>query len=226
MPSVLDDLLSRKPETRTVKIPLDPDLAQEFLDAKREVRKLEDRLESRRRTAERFPDDGAIATSVEEVQDQLVAAEERVDELKEQVAKAQAVFVFGSISEQEFDEIKGRKECQPTAAQIQEAKKLTGKRPTWNQQTMEPIMVAASCLKVTTPSGSQEGLSEEQVHELWKTPAWNVGARQLLVSAAFEAYWSYTNPEGDPDPKDSGVTPSSLANLLTALQQVSPTASS
>lgn len=174
--SVIDDLLAKKPETRKVEIPLDPELAVRYMEAKLHY-------EQAKRSSDAAPKDGEKASEVER-------RREECDVLGEELRPIMAKWVMRSVSPVEFEALKGKN--RPTEKQRTDYRKAGSEMPEWNPDTFQPALVAASCIEVSTPSGTQEGISEEDALRIWQSESWNVGVRNELFGAALSAYFSFT----------------------------------
>lgn len=174
--SVMDDLLAKKPETRKVEVPLDPDLAERYMEAKT-------RYDQAKRSSDANPKDGDKAAEVERLR-------EECDALREELEPSMARFVLRSVSPVEFEALKGKN--RPTEKQRTEYRKAGVEAPEWNPDTFQPALVAAACTEITTPNGTQEGLSQEDARRIWESESWNVGVRNELFGAALSAYFSFT----------------------------------
>ncbi len=148
--SVIEELLAKRPETRTVSVPLDPALAQRCVEA-------ESRYQQAKRSSQVAPKDEERARELEE-------AREASEALRQELEANSAQFVLRSISPVHFEKLKG--ENRPTEKQRTDSRKAGVDPPEWNPDTFQPALVAAACVKVTTPSGTQEGLSEEDARRI------------------------------------------------------------
>jgi hypothetical protein len=174
--SVIDDLLAKKPETRTVEVPLDPELADRYMEAKLAY-------DQAKRSSEAAPKDRDKADEVERLR-------EECDALREDLQPSMAKFVLRSVSPVEFEALKGKN--RPTEKQRTSYRKAGVEVPEWNPDTFQPALVAAACIEVTTPSGKLDGLNEEDALKVWQSESWNVGVRNELFGAALSAYFSFT----------------------------------
>jgi len=173
---VMDDLLAKKPETRRVEVPLDPDLAERYSAAKV-------RLDQAKRLSDASPKDGDRAADLE-------AAQEECDALRAELEPCMAKFVLRSVSPVEFEALKGKN--RPTEKQRTDYRKSGVEAPEWNPDTFQPALVAAACVEIVTPNGTQDGLAEDDALSIWKSESWNVGVRNELFGAALSAYFSFT----------------------------------
>lgn len=193
--SVLDDLLEAKePELRRCEFCLVHDLREQWTKAKTKA--------GAARTAA-----DARGSRDANVVAELEAAEQELDDLREQIGQHLVVFQFRSIDRVEFDRIK--KENRPTEQQRTEARKAGTNPPEWNTDTFAPALVAAACVTVTGPSGTQPGLSTEDAVKLWASDRWNEAERAELFHTALAAYVSRTDMEGVTLGNGSGRTPAS-----------------
>jgi hypothetical protein len=141
----MDDLLAKKPETRRVEVPLDPDLAERYSTAKV-------RLDQAKRLSDASPKDGDRAADLE-------AAQEECDALRAELEPCMAKFVLRSVSPVEFEALKGKN--RPTEKQRTDYRKSGVEAPEWNPDTFQPALVAAACVEIVTPNGTQDGLAED-----------------------------------------------------------------
>lgn len=174
--SVLDDLLSKRPEERTVKICLDFELAQQLEAAMAE-------RERTRRLADLQPDDAEAAERAD-----LAAQEAR--RISANVDEQLVEFTFSSIDPGEFDDLKASH--RPTEKQRTDARKNGQPPPEWNIDTFPPALIAACCTRVKGPSGTQEGLAFDEAKQLWAAPNWNVAERAELFNASLAAHMTRT----------------------------------
>lgn len=190
--SVIDDLLAKEPETRTVEVPLDPEMAQRWDRAKQAVNDAERAYASARQQVVRA---GTTAGMVL-LQDDMTARQGDVEEAKRRLAEVEEClrsnmvrFVLSSVTPDVFTELKER--CAPTPEQRKQARSASEKVE-WNPDTFQPALVAAACKRIESPRGTQDGLSEEEATRMWASPEWNVGLRNELFSAALQAYYFFT----------------------------------
>jgi anti-sigma-K factor RskA len=169
--SIVDELLAKKPETRTVPIPLDPALAERYTEAKTQH-------EQAKRSSDAAPKDTDRAAEVERCRAEL-------DALAEELKPHMSEFVLRSVSPTEFEELKTAN--RPTERQRTDYRKAGVEAPEWNPDTFQPALVAKACLSITTSSGTQE-----DALRIWQSDAWNVGVRNELFGAALSAYFSFT----------------------------------
>lgn len=174
--SIIDDLLAKKPEIRTVPVPLDPEIADRYAEAKA-------RVDQAKRSSASVPKDDERS---QELDDARVAC----DALRAELECTLSHFVLRSVSPVEFEALKGANRV--TEKQRTEYRKAGIDPPEWNPDTFQPAMVATACIEVRTPNGKQDGISEEDALRIWKSEAWNVGVRNELFSSALLAYFSYT----------------------------------
>ncbi len=173
---VIDDLLAKKPETRKVEVPLDPELAERYMDAKT-------RYDQAKRSSDAAPKDGDKAAEVERLR-------EECDALRDELSPRMARFVLRSVSPTEFEALKSAN--RPTEKQRTDYRKSGVEAPEWNPDTFQPALVAAACIEVATPNDTQEGLSGEDALKIWQSESWNVGVRNELFGAALSAYFGFT----------------------------------
>ncbi len=176
----MDDLRAKQPETRTVEFCMDHDLAERLVDARIE----RDRL--KREAGRRHVDERAA----HEAEARAEEAEQEYLELAEQAKPKLIRFVFAAVDPETYDRLKA--EHRPTERQRTEARKQNQDLPEWNVETFPPALVAASCIKVTGPSGEQDGLSIEEAQAIWKADNWNSAERAELGNAAMAAYLTRT----------------------------------
>lgn len=194
--SVIHDLLEAKdPEWRRAVFCLRHDLREEWAAAKTKRNAAELRVNNPR-TRDR--DSGSTAAA------DLADAEAALDELRERIGPHLAVFQFRGIDRLEFERI--RKEHRPTPPQVTEARKLGVSPPEWNTDTFAPAFISASCVKITSPSGEQDGIAEEDAQALWNSDRWNDAERLELFHTALNAYTTRTDMDGADLGKDSART--------------------
>lgn len=164
-PVPLDRLLSKKkPLTKTVAVVLDPDLAEEFEDARR----LRDTARMR---VDRSPKDTEAAFA-------LIESDQKLDELRGRLEAEDAVmmFRFRGIGRVGYEQLVDRHP--PSAEQRTKAKSQGYEALAWNPETFPQALVAACLI--------EPELSFEQVCELWDSADWNQAELQVLLNAAVE----------------------------------------
>jgi len=174
--SAIDDLLQKRPEERTVVLPLDFELAHAAAQA-------EDRLNQAKAMSDR---PGATVEAISVTEDRQAEYDKAVEALRGQTA----TFTFRSIAPQTWDELK--REHRPSESQRTEARKQGQAPPEWNEETFSPALIAAACIKVITPSGEQPGLSIDEATKLWTSDSWNKSERAELFNAALSAFVART----------------------------------
>lgn len=154
----------KKPLTKTVPIVLDPDLAEEY----QEARQARDLVAAR---ASVVKDDTEMAF-------QLLEADQKLAELRRRMEEEDAVvlFRFRGIGRARFEAMVDHH--QPTAEQRAKAKTQGYSTLSWNPETFPPALVAA-CLV-------EPDLTEAQVAELWCNPDWNQAELQTLLDTSIE----------------------------------------
>jgi hypothetical protein len=173
--SVLDALLSKKPEERTVAFCLDPDLAERHRHAKALAERLRSQSENASTNAE-------LAARAEDAA--LV-----LEELEAKLEGSLVRFTFRAIDGDTFDRLKAKH--RPTETERTEARKIGQPPPEWGR-AFQPALVAACCVNVDTPEGSQPGLSEEEVAAIWSSASWNQADRAELFHSCLATYMTRT----------------------------------
>lgn len=189
---VLEDLLGKKPETRTVEVPLEPELAQRWDKAKQALTDAERALAAARQEAGRATTSAGMTLLREDIdarQAELEEAKGALADVEEELEPHMARFVFKAITAEEFEALKN--EHKPTADQRKEASKA-GEKMEWNPHTFQPALIAAACERVETASGKKEGLTEDEARQLWESPEWNVGLKNEMFNACLAAHYFYT----------------------------------
>jgi hypothetical protein len=174
--SVLDDIHGKEPEQRQVSFCLDRELREQLATAQFELSQAQ-----RRRDLVSPGNRGRV----EDAQRDVDELQDRVDELAEQAKGRIITFVFAALEPNDFDDLKG--EHRPTSVQLSEARKAKEPQPEWNPDTFPPALVAAACVNVTSPSGSQDGLSVEDAQKMWRSRSYNEAERGELFGTALSA---------------------------------------
>lgn len=190
-PLTFDHLIGKKkPLTKTVAAVLDPDLAEVYEEARRD----RDMAHARHQVR----DDAESAA-------QLLDADRRLEELRQQLEDEEAVayFKFRGIGRARYEALVDRH--QPTENQRTKAKASGMGEIAWNHDTFPPALVAA-CL-VDPP------LTEEEVAQLWASEDWNQAELVTLLNTAIEVNGSRRTVDLG---KDSRQTRSSAAKSRTA----------
>ncbi len=166
----MDELLAKKPETRTVEVPLEPELAQRWDKAKQALTDAERALAAARQEAARATTSAGMTLLREDIdarQAELEEARSALAEVEEELEPHMARFIFKAITAEEFEALKN--EHKPTAD-----------------------LIAAACERVETASGKKEGLTEDEARQLWESPEWNVGLKNEMFNACLAAHYFYT----------------------------------
>lgn len=182
-------------------IALDPDLAEEYSDAKRAQEIAANRATSR-------PNDTGVQVELFQAEEALAKLEERMRD-----EDAVASFTFRSVGRAAYDGLVD--DHQPTAAQRAKAKSQGVSEIGWNYETFPQALVAL-CLV-------EPKLSEDEVCALWQSSEWNQAELNVLLQAAVEVCGTRRTVELG---KDWRTTRSSVPSSTTALNAVSPTPSS
>lgn len=164
-PETYDHLASRKkPVRKHVWMAMDSDLAEEESEQRQRVATLKVRAKHR-------PED-------EEVQAELVAAEEKLEQLEKKLRADAVKFVFRSLGRRKYDEIIN--DNQATEEQQAEVRKDDPDAVLeFNPETFPPALVAA-CIE------SPE-LSKEEVQKLFDSDDWNSTELMVLFQTALAA---------------------------------------
>lgn len=171
--SVLDDILAaKKPEIRTTRICLDPELAERLAIAKAAY----DRA---KRSSDANTTDRAAASAMESALDEYKAADAAA-------SGSMVTFTFGPVDDPTFEKLKA--ENRPTESQKTDARKKGEDVPEWNPDTFSPLYIAAACIKVEGPTGAADGISVDEAKALWADGSrWNEADRAELFNTAFSA---------------------------------------
>jgi len=179
--AVIDDLLAKEPEQREVVFCLDRQLREALSTAQVRLQQAQRRLD-------------VLAPSN---RDRIRDARAEIDQLEATVAellpkvKAKLVrFTFAAIDPDKYDDLKAKHP--PTDDQLSAARKAKRLEPEFNEDTFAPVLVAAMCVRVETPSGTADHLSLEDAQRLWESPAYNDAERSELFNSALGAQISRT----------------------------------
>ncbi len=173
---VIDDLLAKEPEQRTVEFCLDHQLREALSTAQTAQARARNRLDA-------IP--AANRDRVRELRDEIDAQQGRIDELIPQVQANLVRFTFQAIAQDDFDELKGQH--RPTEPQRTAARKAKRPEPDFNEDTFPPVLIAATCVRIQTPSGTADGLSLEDAQRLWASDRYNDAERNELFNSALAA---------------------------------------
>lgn len=156
--------LLKKPLTKTVAVVLDPDLAEEFEEARR----------TREVAALRSDRDGKDT----EAAFQLLEADQKLADLRRRLEAEEAVvhFKFRGIGRHAYEALVDAHP--PTPEQRTKAKAGGFEAVAWNYDTFPPALVAA-CL--VAPA-----MSVDDVAAIWDSADWNQAELQTLLNAAIE----------------------------------------
>ena len=173
---VIDDLLAKDPEQRDVEFCTDHQIREALSRTQYRLAELRRRL------------DGISGTNREVIRelrkeiDDLVAREE---DLISQAREKLVRLTFKALPGDQFDELVGQH--RPTETQRTEARKAKRAEPTFNTDTFPPVLIAAACIRVETPSGSADGLSPEDAERLWRSDSYNDTERAEIFNTAHAA---------------------------------------
>lgn len=173
---VIDDILAKEPEQRSVEFCIDRHLREALSEAQHELEKARARADQLR---------GGDRDRADEVRRTIVDCEEKVAELIESTKDKLIRFTFAALDPEVFDEIKGKH--RPSEKQLTVARKEKTTPPEWNLDTFPPVLVAASCIRIDSPSGTVDGLSVEDAEKIWKSRAYNTAERNELFNTALGA---------------------------------------
>lgn len=174
---VIDDILAKEPEQRTVEFCTDRALREQLSEAQGDLER------ARRRADQARSSDKDRA---HDLQAEVDVIEERIDGLLADVRERGLIrFTFAALDDTEFDALKGQH--RPTEQQRTTARKAKQPEPEWNTETFPAALVAAACVKVESPSGSVDGLSTEDAERIWKSRAYNEAERAELFNTALGA---------------------------------------
>jgi hypothetical protein len=178
---VIDDILAKEPEQRTVEFCTDRALREQLATAQYE-------LETAKHRADRVRGDKERADELAREIDDL---EEQIEGLTAEVRETGLIrFTFAALEPEEFDDLKGQH--RPTERQLTKARKEKQPQPDWNEDTFSPVLVAAACIKIESPSGSVDGLSVEDAERIWHSRAYNSAERAELFNTALAAQLTRT----------------------------------
>lgn len=175
MKQPLDHLRSRKkPVSRRVPIALDSEQADAAAAATLQAF-------AKRQVSDNNPGDRRLLTEAEE-------AEERADELNEQVRNNSAWFVVKSLGPNRYEELQAQHP--PTEKQRKDARKEQLGTLAWNPDTF-PLDLLPACVHYVADLDDEghdvlEQLSPEYVKDMYEGDDWNLGEVNALLQAAVE----------------------------------------
>lgn len=173
--SVIDDVLRKEPEYRSIDFCLRHDLRERWVKA-----------QARAATTKMLLDK---TPSSKEARQEHNAAVAELDLLREEVGPEMLHFKFRSLAREEFDAVKAQH--RPTHAAITDARKNGTGTPEW-ATSFQPALVAAACCLLRGPSGEQDHLSAEEAVAIWSSDRWNEAEKSELFHTALGAYVSRT----------------------------------
>lgn len=150
MADPFEELFQRPRRTDTVTLAFNPEEADQLTELRQEVTRLE-------RKIDRKPEDDEADAELREVKGKISELEGAMQTI---------VFHFQGIGRARSEEI--LKSHQPTPQQVLDAKKQ-GEKLQFNPETYPVALVATTCTKITTPSGTEitgSQITEEQVERL------------------------------------------------------------
>lgn len=173
---VIDDILAKEPEQRTVEFCTDRALREKLATAQHELNV------ARSKAPKERGDQDQADMSARQIED----LEERIETLTAEIEERGLIrFTFAALEPSEYDELKGKH--RPTEQQLTRARKEKRAQPEFNTDTFPPVLVAAACVKVESPSGSVDGLSIEDAERIWKSRAYNEAERAEMFNTAYFA---------------------------------------
>lgn len=169
--TVIDQLLGKKPQQRTISVCLDPAVGTTFAAARAAHQRAQ-------HLSDEKPDDPGLAGAAS---DARAAYDEALDAVRDKLVH----LTFQAIDPQALDELKSQH--RPTSTQQTDARKRKDPDPEWNVDTFPPALIAASCILVEGPSEKQDGISVEDAVKLWSSPSYNESERAAIFNKALEA---------------------------------------
>lgn len=165
-PLTFDHLIGKKkPLTKTVSVVLDPDLAEEYEEARRAADLAHARVQVR-------PEDNEAAA-------QLLEADAALQQLRQRMLDEQAVvmFRFRGVGRAAYEKLV---DLHPATADQRMRAKAGGLGDglAWNPETLPPALVAACCV--------EPAMTLEQAQALWLDPNWGQAELGQLLAAAIE----------------------------------------
>lgn len=160
-PVTLDHLRSKKkPHRQSITLALDPEIAEQFEEAQNNVRTARIRAEGK----------GYEPEVQSKIQEDLAAAEARLEELRPLMEEASIEFVFQSIGRKKYENL--TLAHPPTSEQITRAKEYSTEedvrkgedRLMYNPDSF-PVALISACL-------ASPKMSESEVREMWESDDW------------------------------------------------------
>lgn len=182
---VIDDILAKDPEVRTVEFCTDRSLREKLATAQFDL----DQAKRRRDRLHRTDKDRAG-----EVDREITDLEDTVEQLSDEVRDHGLIrFTFQALPPGEYDALKAQH--RPTEPQKSKARKANEPAPDFNTDTFPPVLIAAACTLIESPSGTVEGLSVEDAERIWNASTYNDAERNELFNAAFGAQLTRTRAD-------------------------------
>jgi hypothetical protein len=110
-----------------------------------------------------------------ELNGELLDAEEGLREAQESATEAAVTFRFRAIGRVELDHLMG--EHPPTKEQTTTARREGKGAPMWDGDTFPPALIAACCV--------EPAIDDKQAAEMWTSPQWNAGELDALFMCAW-----------------------------------------
>lgn len=182
---VIDDILAKDPEIRTVEFCTDRTLREKLATAQFDLQQAKQRRDRFRGSDKERADE-----AVREIDD----LEDRVAQLSDEVKDHGLIrFTFQALPPDEYDALKAQH--RPTEPQKTKARKANEAPPDFNTDTFPPVLIAAACILIESPSGKAEGLSVEDAERIWTASTYNDAERNELFNAAFGAQFTRTRAD-------------------------------
>lgn len=152
----------KKPLTTRVEVINDPEFAEKWQAAKTALEAAQSRFDR---------------TASEDNSASLAEAQNNLDDLADEHAKATVTFVFQAIGRKRFEALSA--EYPATKEQIKEARRIDPHaRLQFDYEAFSKALIAESLVEPTA--------TLEDVQELFDSPAWNDGELAVLIAAAFD----------------------------------------
>lgn len=158
----------KQPNTRTVIIALDSEVAERHDEAQERFQMAERMLDIKK---ERGGDEYVAAG------EELEAAKSALEEAKVALDEESQEFVFRSIGRRAYSDL--LMENQPTPTQVAEAKKAGDGEFNWNPDTFPVALLIASMIS--------PAMDEADIKDIWESPDWSAAETMALFMAALEA---------------------------------------
>lgn len=160
---------NKKPNQRSVRVPMDSEVADEYEAANQE-------FELAKLLLRADPENMEVAARVKE-------KEAAYDKAKEKIREASVKFTFRAIGRKAFNALKADHPRTPPQMKEDETEGRAVGEITWNHDTFPQVLVSAASV--------DPALTPEETAEMWDDPNWSEAELALLFGKAMDANQEY-----------------------------------